>query len=163
MPTMRIVLVLTLVATFSVTAAKAPAPPINGAECALMPLNADTFGNIGVVIPNGATVTGAGLFVRIQNPPDNYSDCSNPNPANGLCPSPHGDIALVQRWDVPDEGGTRGLGAVMYNAKNAPTKYVRLCYSYTISTEQNMKPLGQDFLNLPAFDLSKKYHYKEKR
>jgi hypothetical protein len=150
------VLTLSVILAVAITGF-ASKPPQNAAanvvSCSMIPLNADTFGNIGILFPNGATPTGGALEVRLAN--DNYSDCTQ---TQGLCPSPHSDIAVVQRWDVTDQGQRQALGFLMYNAKGAPTKNVRLCYSYVLTGPvPGAAPLGHKILELPLFDDRAKY------
>ena len=122
-------------------------------SCAVIDLNSDTFGNIGVWIPANATPTGGDVQVRIINPMDNYTDCTN----QGLCASPHGDIANVTHWDVVDPVGAtnaRGLGFTMYNARGAPVKRVKVCYSYRTSTSESREgKLNPKILDLKPYDL----------
>jgi hypothetical protein len=118
-------------------------------SCAMIALNAQTFGNIGVWLPPNATPTGGNVQVRIITPPDNYSDCTN----QGLCASPHSDIANVVHWDVPDQGGARGLGFTMFNAQGAPVKNVKVCYSYQMTANESPKGrLDRKILDLKPYD-----------
>jgi len=95
--------------------------------CSVIPLNADTFANIGVALPKGSTFGGTQLSVRIMVPADAYSDCTA---VGRQCAPPHSDASNVQPWAMKDVDDRAVYGNLLYNAKGAPTKWFRLCASY---------------------------------
>jgi hypothetical protein len=119
--------------------------------CSAIPLNSDGLGNIGVLVPAKAKITGGRLEIRNQDIiGDKYTDCST----QGLCPQPHGDASNVSYAEFPDEDGMQGRAFLVYNMRGAHVKIVRLCYSYQLSDKESTENrLNPKFLDLKPYNL----------
>jgi hypothetical protein len=105
--------------------------------CSAIPLNGDTFSDMGVVLPKGAVATGGLLEVRLRDQGgDQYSPCPPP-PLQ--CSANHGDAADAGSWAAVDIDQRNIYGHLVYNAKGALIKRFRYCVSYRMGAATTTK------------------------